>query len=150
MKQLTHIHHIVPRHMGGSNDPSNLVELSVEEHALAHKRLYEEFGRHEDRIAWLTLSGQITKEAARREVVSLVNTGRKFTAEHRKKLSDAHKGHKHSEATKQKQREASLRLGLKPPSGRRGPRSEEVKRKLSLANKGQIPWNKGKRFAGVA
>jgi hypothetical protein len=31
---LKHIHHIVPKHMGGTDDPSNLVELTVAEHAL--------------------------------------------------------------------------------------------------------------------
>jgi hypothetical protein len=30
---ITHFHHIVPKHMGGSNLPENLVELSVEDHA---------------------------------------------------------------------------------------------------------------------
>lgn len=29
MKKLTHKHHIIPRHVGGSDDPSNLVELTV-------------------------------------------------------------------------------------------------------------------------
>ena len=36
-----HKHHIIPRHAGGSNDPDNSVYLTVEEHAEAHKKLYE-------------------------------------------------------------------------------------------------------------
>ena len=32
-------HHIVPRCMGGSNDPSNLVDLTAEEHFVAHQLL---------------------------------------------------------------------------------------------------------------
>ena len=32
----THLHHIVPRHMGGTDEPENLVEVSIEEHAELH------------------------------------------------------------------------------------------------------------------
>lgn len=59
-----HKHHILPRHMGGSDDPSNLIELTVEEHAEAHKILFEKHGHEYDRIAWLALSGQMTMSQA--------------------------------------------------------------------------------------
>ncbi len=58
MKQITHKHHIIPKHMGGTDDPSNLVELTVEEHALAHKELYEQYGKIEDLCAYYMLSGK--------------------------------------------------------------------------------------------
>lgn len=58
---VKHKHHIVPKHMGGTDDPSNLVELTVEEHAEAHRKLYEEHGRKEDLCAWKGLSGQWTR-----------------------------------------------------------------------------------------
>lgn len=61
---IYHNHHIIPRHMGGTDDPSNLIRLTVEEHALAHKRLYEEHGRWEDRVAWKALSGQMSMSEA--------------------------------------------------------------------------------------
>jgi len=64
---MKHIHHIIPRHMGGTDHPDNLVELTVHEHAEAHRVLYEQYGKEEDRIAWLALCGQITHE----EVVQL-------------------------------------------------------------------------------
>ena len=57
--------HIVPRHMGGGDEPENLIELSVEDHALAHKELWEKHGLEEDRIAWLALSGQMTMTEAK-------------------------------------------------------------------------------------
>lgn len=44
--------------MGGSNEKSNLVELTIEEHALAHKQLYEIYGKNEDYIAWKMLEGK--------------------------------------------------------------------------------------------
>lgn len=59
-----HRHHIVPKHVGGSDDPSNIVYLTVEEHAEAHRELYEKHGRWQDQIAWKGLSGQITMSAA--------------------------------------------------------------------------------------
>ena len=48
--------------MGGTDDPSNLVLLTVEEHASAHKLLYEQYGREQDRIAWMALSKQTEKK----------------------------------------------------------------------------------------
>lgn len=62
-----HLHHIVPKHMGGTDDPSNLVELSVEEHAEAHKKLFEKHGKWEDELAWKALSGQIEMSEASKE-----------------------------------------------------------------------------------
>lgn len=57
-----HKHHIIPRHMGGSDDPSNIVELTIEEHAEAHRKLYEKYGKIEDKLAWKGLLGMIDKE----------------------------------------------------------------------------------------
>lgn len=56
---VKHKHHIIPKHMGGTDDPSNLIELTVEEHAEAHRRLYEQHGHLQDKLAWLGLSGLI-------------------------------------------------------------------------------------------
>jgi len=61
----SHIHHIVPRHAGGTDDPSNLIELSIEDHAEAHKWLFIENGNVKDAIAWLALSGLVGNEEAR-------------------------------------------------------------------------------------
>lgn len=54
--------------MGGSDDPENLIELSIEEHAEAHRILYEKYGKVEDYWAWKGLSGQIGKEELLREI----------------------------------------------------------------------------------
>jgi hypothetical protein len=53
---MKHKHHIIPRHMGGTDDPSNLIELTPAEHAEAHKKLYEEHGRWQDYVAWQGLA----------------------------------------------------------------------------------------------
>ena len=59
---IYHFHHIIPRHMGGTDDPSNLIKLTVEEHAEAHRMLYEQHGLEEDRLAWLGLAGIVSKK----------------------------------------------------------------------------------------
>lgn len=70
---MKHWHHIVPKHAGGSDDPSNLVQLTIEEHAEEHKKLWEQYGRWQDKIAWKTLSGQITIQEAQQEMMKLHN-----------------------------------------------------------------------------
>jgi len=57
--------------MGGSDDPSNLIELSVEEHAEAHRLLWEEYQKKEDYLAWKGLAGLIGKEELLAEVNKL-------------------------------------------------------------------------------
>ena len=64
---MKHRHHIIPRHMDGTDDPSNLVDLTIEEHAEAHKKLYEEYGRWQDYVAWQGLA----KLSPKQELVAL-------------------------------------------------------------------------------
>ena len=78
---MKHIHHIIPRHMGGTDDPNNLVELTVEEHAEAHRILYEQYGNLQDKIAWLALSGRIGQEEILRMKQSMGMKGKKHTPE---------------------------------------------------------------------
>jgi hypothetical protein len=44
--------------MGGTYTPENVVLLTVEQHAEAHRLLWEEHGHWQDKCAWLMLSGQ--------------------------------------------------------------------------------------------
>jgi len=77
-----HKHHIIPKHMGGSNDPSNLIELTVEQHAQAHLELYEKYGKWQDLIAFKMLSGQITtNEEGRLEAIREMHKERKRTGQ---------------------------------------------------------------------
>jgi hypothetical protein len=59
---VKHKHHIVPRHDGGTDDPSNLIELTVEEHAEAHRLLYEKYGKWQDKIAYEGLLKMIDRQ----------------------------------------------------------------------------------------
>ena len=107
---IKHKHHIIPRHAGGTDDSSNLIELTIEEHAEAHRILYETYGRDEDRWAWLGLTGQIGKDEILRQIamsqkgvkkpdgfgekISAFRKTFKYTDESKKKMSDAKKGKK--------------------------------------------------------
>jgi hypothetical protein len=110
-----HLHHIIPKHMGGSNDPENLIELTVEEHAEAHKKLWEIHGKWQDYMAWMALSGQIKSDDIRRELTRL-----------------AWEGRKHTEETKEKIRKARTRQTI----------SDKTREKMSNARKGRkITWD---------
>ena len=74
---MIHKHHIIPKHIGGSNNPSNIVKLTIKEHAEAHKKLYEKYGKWEDKVAWLSLSKQISCAEATRLAQSMANSGKK-------------------------------------------------------------------------
>ena len=113
---IYHKHHIIPKHIGGTNDSSNLVLLTIQEHAEAHRKLYDEFGRWQDYIAWKSLSKQMNSAEATKLAQILGNLGKITSDETKQKLRNINLGKKHSEETKLKQ---------------------------SLANKGKIPYNKG-------
>lgn len=54
--------------MGGTDDPSNLVELTPKEHAEAHRLLYEKHGNWQDYVAWKGLLGLLNKTQIIREM----------------------------------------------------------------------------------
>lgn len=102
MSNIYHKHHIIPRHMGGTDDPSNLIELTIQEHAEAHRKLFEEHGRWQDEIAWKTLSGQISNADAIKLAQTLANTGKHVSQKTREKLRQFNKGKKLSEEHRRK------------------------------------------------
>lgn len=59
---MKHKHHIIPKHMGGTDEPDNLIELSIEEHAEAHRKLWEQYKCWQDYLAWQGLAKLITRE----------------------------------------------------------------------------------------
>ena len=146
---MLHKHRIIPGHMGGTYEANNVVLLTIEEHAEAHKKLYEKHKKTEDRIAWLALEGTIGQE----EIISM-------------KLSMAGKKHKGRKCT-WGEKISAAKKGTEPwnkgkkgvqKSTRKGvPRSEEDKQKIAEGTrlgmkksskkagrkKGSIPWNKG-------
>ena len=71
-----HKHHKIPKHVGGTDDALNIELLIVEEHAEAHRLLYEQHGRWQDKLAWQGLAGLIGKEEIARELSRNANRER--------------------------------------------------------------------------
>jgi len=78
--------------MGGSDDSSNLIKLTVAEHAEAHRILFEQHGQWQDRVAWRALIGHIGKEEIIHEIHKNMNKGRLVSDETREKMAAAKRG----------------------------------------------------------
>jgi hypothetical protein len=89
---IYHWHHIVPKHAGGTDHPSNLIQLSIEDHAEAHRKLYEEYGRWQDKCAWLALSKQISGAEATKIAQIEANRGKKYGRKLQAAIENARKG----------------------------------------------------------
>jgi NUMOD3 motif len=118
---IYHKHHIIPKHMGGTDDPSNLVELTIEEHAEAHRKLFEQYGHWQDELAWKGLAKMIGKTELISEVIRKTHKGNKYFL-----------GRKHKESTKHKM--SSWQLGRKLSDAHRNKMSESAKKRGPLKN----------------
>lgn len=137
---MLHWHHIIPLHAGGMDTPSNLKQITLEEHAEAHRLLWETNGAWQDWCAWKGLSTAIGQEEIRRLVVMLANIGNKnhlgkrHNEATRLKMRMAHKrswlGRRHSSLSIEKCRETKLRE-LNPMFGKR--HSPETKERMRLS-----------------
>lgn len=143
--------------MGGTDDKENIIELSIAEHAEAHRILFEKHGKKEDELAWKGLSGMIGKEeiilelfklAARKNIrppmtdatkekIRLALLGHPVSDSTRALMSSQRKNRKHTEESKQKISETHRTLGLKPPTRIGYTLSEAHKLKISSSNKGK-------------
>jgi len=101
---MKHKHHIVPKHVGGTDDPNNIVYLTIKQHAEAHKKLYKKYGRWQDKLAYEGLSGQIGKEEIIQEIYKnrKNRTGAILSEETKQKISMTKKGFKHTLETRRK------------------------------------------------
>jgi hypothetical protein len=93
---LWHKHHIIPKHIGGTDSPSNLIKVNLAMHSYLHKCLFEEQGRWQDKLAWQMLSKKIGKDELVREIGrqnGLRWKGIPKTKEHNEKVSIAKMGH---------------------------------------------------------
>jgi hypothetical protein len=134
---MKHRHHIIPKHAGGTDDESNIVLLSIEEHADAHRILYEKHNRIQDFVAWKMLSGQIGKEEAIALLIS--EGGKKGGRVNVQRNKDSRRGMWSEESTdKSKQRSKELgvyRLGGLA-AGKKNVESGHLSRIAGLGGKG--------------
>ena len=144
-------HHIVPRSLGGTDEESNLVELTAREHVIAHmllprfvenkkpmwhalwcmvntngikvnSRLYEQA-----RIEFRSICTGIKRSPETCAKIRAVRAGKKHSSETRDKMSDTRKGRKSSPETCAKI--SAARKGIK--------KSPETLAKMSAAQTGK-------------
>jgi hypothetical protein len=141
----TESHHIVPRCMGGGDEVSNLVELTPEEHFLAHQLLVKMYPSNPKLL--FAASMMIADSCGQRvnnkmfgwikrkwvEAVREQRTGVPHSEETKQKIRESKIGRPRSEETKQKIRESKIGRSGNP----RQPLTEEHKQKLLEANLGR-------------
>lgn len=101
---IKHKHHIVPRYKGGSDDPSNLVEVSITQHAMWHFCNYQLWGNHQDYLAYKGLSGTFDKQ-------EIVKSKMELAIEMSKKPEALNKKKKTLERIKHQQGEKNSQYG---------------------------------------
>lgn len=118
-KPRLHIHHIDQNKL--NNSLSNLIYLTKAEHMKIH---------HPNGIPH-----EITEEERYKRGNAF--RGKKFTEEHKRRISESNIGkHNHSEEAKKRISELT-----------KAAMTEEVREKISKANRGKSAWNKGKNMS---
>jgi hypothetical protein len=116
----------VPKHMGGGNEPSNILKVNVAMHAFLHKLLWEEHGLWQDYCAWQALSGHIGQEEAIRYAQRMGQLGKSK-----------------SEHVRQAVVESNRRRGGVNHHFYGKKHSLESREKMAAARRGKSPTNKG-------
>jgi len=128
-------HHIIPKSIGGANDPTNLVYLTLHEHILCHRLLVKMLhgdAKYKMKHALFLMAYNSKYQLTSREFVAIKSIKRNHTAETKKKLSIANSGENNpsygvpcSDARKEKIRETKKHLSI------------ESRAKISAAKKGK-------------
>lgn len=131
---IKHKHHKIPKYLGGTDEPSNIVFVTPEEHAELHFALYLENGNWQDYRAAKGLAklggtpcfgGKKHTDKSRAKMSDKLK-GKKKSAEHKRKIGEAQKGkvipkeqreeirktltgYKHSDEAKNNMRKAALK-----------------------------------------
>lgn len=142
-------HHIIPKCLGGNNDKENLIELTAEEHFIAHKLLANEYPNSNKLLYafWLMSHckkydtqklinekeyAELKKKFSKMQSIRYkgkhsYNYGKHCSEEQKEKLRIANTGKHHTEETKRK-------CGLTMKGKHH---SLETRKRLSEANKGK-------------
>lgn len=159
----TESHHIIPRCMGGSDDLSNLVNLTPEEHYVAHQLLVKMYPNNASLVfaahmmgctrSTNKLYGWLRRKYSEEKSKTLKgkppnNKGKKLSEETKRKIGIASSKRKHSEETKKKISESHIGnqygVGNKSRTGQK--QSDEEKRKKSIALRGENNPNYGVKY----
>lgn len=129
-------HHIIPKSLGGADNLDNLVKLTAREHFVCHLLLVKMLkGRPKYKMAFALNRMLSTSKNHKRYIPSsrLYEMSRRIRSE---AISSIHKGIPESA-------ESNIKRSLAQKGIPKGPKTEEHKRKLSVAKKGKPSPNKG-------
>lgn len=152
-------HHIQPRCMSGTDAPGNLVDLTAEEHYVAHQLLVK---MHPNNRRLAHAANLMARRAGRNKVygwlrrkqaeaASLDLKGRKLSAERRAAMSTQQrakpnfKGRKHTVAAR-----AAIGQANRRQPRHTVPHTEEAKRRMALAKLGKLLTAEHKEKIGAA
>lgn len=163
LNSYTETHHIIPRCIGGTDDISNLVELTPEEHYVAHQFLVKMYPENKELIFAAHMMGSTRKgnklygwlrrKYARAKSESMVgkkpnNYGKPMPEEAKEKIRQANLGKKHTEETKEKMSIKKLGntngIGNKSRTGQT--QSEEEREKKRISSTGRIHSEETKKY----
>jgi NUMOD3 motif len=156
----TENHHIVPKSLGGSNDPHNLVKLTAREHFVCHMllpKMLEGDNRQKMIYACWAMANQKRSDQDRYKInsrlysmvksqASINHKSFKHTEEHKKRVSQRHKGKVITEETRKRMSDSAKKRKMSPEGFERFreahktkqfKHTEEHKKKVSERHKGK-------------
>lgn len=146
LDSYTETHHIIPRCLDGTDDKENLVELTPEEHYVAHQLLVKIYPKIPKLVFALVIMTGKNKTIRRNKLygwlkrkISEARTGTKHSEETRKKMSDSLKA-RGPLSIETRQKISQSQIGKT-----RGSMPEETKNKISKTKQDnpKTSWNKG-------
>jgi hypothetical protein len=138
-------HHVIPRCLGGTDDKSNLVELTAREHFIVHKLLCEIYPNNDKLFYAYYAMGRLgVNTTGKRDYIISSREYNWLREQHAIRMSLLYKGRfqaptrlGHTNTTEHNQKIAKSISAL-------GSRSIETRDKISDSLLGNIPWNKGR------
>jgi len=130
-------HHIIPKCMNGTDNIDNIAKLTPEEHYVAHQllvKIYPEIKGLSYAAFMLSVNNGINK----RNNKQYGWIKKKIAIE----FSERIKGNSYSKMRKDYSRSEETKLKMSK-SSKGKPKSDEHRKKLSIARMGKTPWNKG-------
>lgn len=150
-------HHIIPKHewklrfgnLDGVDASDNICYLTLEQHILAHKMLYEQFGRWQDDLAVKMMSGCVGLEEGIRKAQSLSNIGynrnknRIYGEDFKLAMSRARKGKKFTPHTKEaRKKKSEMMRGERRALGSKHSLESKIARSIRMTGKKRGPYKK--------
>jgi len=124
----TENHHIIPKSIDGSDEPSNMILLTGREHYISHLILWKAYGKEMTYAFWMMSNNKNKyKSLTSKQYEELKKQHSKNISKAMTGVGGINYGRKCSDETKKKLREFNQGKKL----------SEETKRKISFANKGK-------------